>query len=225
MTIEHHPTDEFLVRIAAGSLPGGESLLVSTHLEGCERCRDRLHLLQAVGGALLDEIEHATMAPDAWVRTLARIDERESRLGSAARPLAAKARPSPPLALPGGMAWPASLGDCKVSRWHWMGPGMHYARLSMPHDPAAALFLLRIAEGRHLPRHTHEGLELTQVLHGSFDDGRAVFGAGDFDAADADVHHQPVVTSGGECVCLAHVGGSLRFDGRIAATIGGWIGM
>jgi len=26
-------------------------------------------------------------------------------------------------------------------------------------------------------------------------------------------------------VCLAHVGGSLRFDGRIAATIGGWIGM
>lgn len=221
MTIEHHPADEFLVRMAAGRLPGGESLLVSAHLEGCERCRGRLHLLQAVGGALLDEAEPEAMAPDAWARTLARIDEGASRMASASPPVEA----SPPLALPRGMAWPSSLRDCKASSWHWMGPGMRFARLSLPHDPAAHLFLLRIGEGRHLPRHTHDGVELTQVLHGSFDDGRAIFAAGDFDAADEEVHHQPVVTRGGECVCLAHVGGSLRFDGRIAALVGGWIGM
>jgi putative transcriptional regulator len=63
------------------------------------------------------------------------------------------------------------------------------------------------------------------VLCGAFDDGRARFGPGDFDATDEGVHHQPIVESGGECVCLAYVEAPLRFDGRVASVIGGWIGM
>ena len=106
-----------------------------------------------------------------------------------------------------------------------MGPGMRYARVGVPHDPDASLYLLRIGEGRSLPRHTHGGIELTQVLCGAFDDGRAVFAAGDFDAADESVHHQPIVQAGATCVCLAYVGARMRFDGRIASMIGGWIGM
>ena len=102
---------------------------------------------------------------------------------------------------------------------------MRFSRIRLPHDPAASLFLLRIGEGRALPRHTHSGIELTQVLCGSFDDGRSVFGPGDFDAADAEVHHQPVVGADGECICLAYVGGRLNFDGRIASMIGAMIGM
>jgi putative transcriptional regulator len=218
--IRHHPGDELVLALAAGRLPPAQALLVAVHLEGCTECRTQAHLMQAVGGALIEEAEPLALATDSWTRTLERID------AAATRPMAwAPAREEPPLLLPGGTPWPAGLRGCRVSGWRWMSPGRRFARVVLPYDPEAALFLLRIDEGRSLPRHTHRGVELTQVLCGSFHDGRARFGPGDFDAADEDVLHEPVVERGAECVCLAHVGGSLRFEGRIAAMIGGWIGM
>lgn len=216
--IRHHLEDDLLLAFAAGRMAGGPAVVVDAHLEGCDCCRARLRDLHAVGGALIDESEPQPLAPEAWARTLARID---SAAVQPARRQTASVLPD----LPAGTPWPRSVQRCAVSRWVWMGPGMRFARLSLKSDPEAKLFLLRIGPGRSLPIHTHTGLELTQVLCGTFDDGRAVFGAGDFDAADEAVHHQPVVQAGSECVCLAYVGGRLRFDGRIAALVGGWVGM
>jgi putative transcriptional regulator len=218
--ILHHPADELLLALAAGRLRAGQAVVVGTHLESCVDCRARLHGLQALGGALLDEAEPAALDPQAWERTLKRL---ESRAPAAAQaPPAAQA--SHPV-LPDGVPWPSSLQGCRVSAWRWMGPGMRYARVGVAHDPAASLYLLWIGEGRSLPKHTHGGVELTQVLCGSFDDGRAVFAAGDFDEADEQVHHQPVVQPTGVCVCLAYVGARMRFDGRIASVVGSLIGM
>jgi putative transcriptional regulator len=106
-----------------------------------------------------------------------------------------------------------------------MAPGMRWAKAVLPEDHDQPLFLLRIAPGMRLARHTHGQLEFTQVLCGAFDDGRDVFGAGDFDLADHEVHHQPRVLPGGECVCLAYVEQGLRYDGRLAGWIGRWIGL
>ena len=219
MTIHHHPEDDLLLALAAGRLDGGQALLVATHLESCALCRARLHTLQALGGELLEAVEPQLLAPQALARTLERIDAPEA---AAARP--AKPEPSWP-DLPAGTRWPASLRGCSVSRWHWMGPGMRWSRVKLPFEAPGSLFLLSIGPGRSLARHTHSEIELTQVLCGSFDDGRAVFGPGDFDTTDGAVHHQPAVLEGGECVCLAYVGGRLRFDGWIASAIGGLIGM
>jgi putative transcriptional regulator len=219
--IHHHPDDEFLLPLAAGRLRAGQALVVSTHLEGCAECRARLHTLQALGGTLLEESEPVALEAGAWERTLQRIDRAAP---APAGPAAAPAPLAHPV-LPEGVAWPASLRSASVSDWRFLGPGIRYARVRVPHDPSATLYLLRIGEGRSLPRHTHGGVEFTQVLCGTFDDGRAVFGPGDFDAADEAVHHQPVVQPGATCVCLAYVGARMRFDGRIAALIGGLIGM
>ncbi|MCC6869151.1 MAG: cupin domain-containing protein [Burkholderiales bacterium] len=216
--IQHHPGDELLLPLAAGRLGGGQALVVSAHLEGCAECRVRLHTLQALGGVLLEQSEPMTLHGDAWERTLQCI------AAPAAVP-SAPAVPTPRPVLPAGVPWPFSLRACAVSGWHWMGPGMRYARIVLPYDPAARLFLLSIGAGRSLPRHTHGGVELTQVLCGAFDDGRAVFATGDFDAADETVHHQPVVRAGETCVCLAYVGARMRFDGRIASAIAASIGM
>jgi putative transcriptional regulator len=102
---------------------------------------------------------------------------------------------------------------------------MRWSRVTVPHAPDANVFLLRIGAGKALANHTHTGLELTHVMCGSFDDGRARFGAGDFDAADGDVHHQPVLEAGGECICLASVQGRLVFDGTIARWVGALVGI
>ncbi len=222
--ISHHPADDLLLALAAGRLPPGAALVLGVHLEGCAHCRQQLQTLHALGGALIEDAEPLALAPDAWARTLQRID-------------AGEPPPPPPLAAdhgapgvaalqpPDGLRWPQALRDCRSSRWRWMGPGMRFARLTLAADPQARLFLLRVAPGRSLARHSHEGLELTQVLCGRFDDGRSGFGPGDFDATDETVHHQPVVQPGGECICLAYLERGLRFEGRVAAWIGGRAGM
>jgi putative transcriptional regulator len=221
--IRHHPEDELLLGLAAGRLPAGPAAVVCVHLDGCGECRARLHTLQAVGGAVLEDAGAIAPSAGAWERTLARIDAKEQLHAPAANRSVAMA--NPPQAWPTGAQWPSSLRGCEVSNWKWMGPGMRYARVQVPHAADAPLFLLRIGPGRSLPRHGHHGNELTAVLYGSFEDGRATFEAGDFDAADGEVRHQPVVRAQGECICLAWLDAPLRFEGRIAGLIGGWLGM
>jgi putative transcriptional regulator len=218
--IHHHPDDDLLLALAAGRLDSGPALLVSVHLESCPDCRARLHTLQAIGGAMLESAEPQLLLPESLARTLERIDA-PSRAQS--RKPAATSWPAP--ALPDGAPWPRALAGSEISPWRWMAPGMHFSRVRLPHDPQASLYLLQIAPGKSLARHTHTQLELTQVLCGAFDDGRSTFAAGDFDEADPQVHHQPVVSPGGVCVCLAYVAGRLKFDGAITAMIGRLIGM
>jgi putative transcriptional regulator len=127
--------------------------------------------------------------------------------------------------LPEGAAWPQALAGRDVSRWKWIAPGMHFASVATPDDDQGSMYLLRLAPGRSLARHTHTGIELTQVLCGAFDDGRAVFAEGDFDAADAEVGHSPAVHGGQVCVCLSYVRGRLAFDGILAGMLGRAMGL
>lgn len=216
-SIRHHPGDDLLLALAAGQLPTAPALVLSAHVEGCPQCREQLRLLDTAGGALLQQLPPAELHADALARALAAID--------APRPAPAPVpvRGLPPL--PAGAHWPRALAGCQITRWRWMAPGMRYARVRVPRDPSANVVLLRIAAGMYLAQHTHSDRELTQVLHGSFHDGRAHFSAGDFDAADTQVHHQPVVQAGSECVCLASIEGRLEFDGWFARRLGALVGM
>jgi putative transcriptional regulator len=218
MDVRHHPENELLLAYAAGRLETGMRLVLCSHLELCPACRKRVRALNALGGVLLGEMEPAAMASDALARTLARIE--------APAPLVERSKKvSAPPPLPPGAIWPQALAHCSATPWRWIGPGMRWSRVSVPEAPEANVFLLRIAAGKYLPVHTHSGQEATQILYGRFHDGRALFGPGDFDAADASIHHQPVVQDGGECICLASLSGRLRFDSSIARLFGSLVGM
>ncbi len=224
--IHHHPADELLLSLAADGLPIGLRLVVETHLELCAACRERVAMLRAVGGAVLEEQPAAAMREDALGRAFARIDTLEQQGAAAAgRPAARPRKALAPPPLPAGAIWPRALADCPATRWRWIGPGMRWSRVTVPGAPQANVFLLRIGAGKYLPQHTHRGTELTQVIHGRFHDGRALFGPGDFDLADGEVHHQPVVQDGSECICVAAVEGRLHFDGLIARWFGSLVGM
>jgi putative transcriptional regulator len=245
--IRHHPDDALLMALAADRLARGPAVVTAAHAEGCAHCRARLRELDVVGGALLEAAEPAVLAPEALARTLARIDAPEAggvpgdalRVESTSTHRTARSPRSAPkqaaapsraelrflASLPAGMAWPYSLRGSTTTPWRWLGPGMRWSRVTLADDRGANVFLLRIAAGKSLPAHTHDGIELTQVLHGAFDDGRERFDAGDFDEADGSIHHQPVVEPGGECICLASVEGRVAFDGRVARVLGSLVGM
>lgn len=202
---------------AAGTLASGPGLLVATHVEGCATCRAAMRGFEDVGAQLMLEEQGLGLAPDALSATLARLDAPPA---PAVAPVVSRRPP-----LPGTLNWPRSLRHCEISRWRLLGPGMRWSRVKLPYDPSANVFLLRIAAGSCLPPHTHQGDELTQVLFGAFDDGRAVFGAGDFDATDSTIRHQPVVQASSECICLASVDGRLVHDSRLARWVGALIGI
>ena len=227
--IRHHPDDPLLMALAADRLAPGPAVVTAAHVERCAHCRSRLRELDAIAGALLEDAEPALLAPEALARTLARIDADKDSATPAptSAPAAARSRAEMRFlaSLPSGMTWPRSLRRSTASPWRWLGPGMRWSRVTLADDRAANVFLLRIAAGKSLPSHTHDGIELTQVLHGAFHDGRERFDAGDFDEADGSVHHQPVVEAGGECICLASVEGRVAFDGRIAQVLGSLVGM
>ena len=215
--IRHHPDDALLIAHAGGTLPAGPALLVATHLEHCATCRAAVRRFEQVGAALMEEAPDAQLAPQAFAAMLARLDTPTQP------PIAPIVRPRPPL--PGTLNWPRSLRHCRVSRWRPLGPGMRWSRVTLPYAPKANVFLLRITAGSCLPPHTHDGQELTQVLHGAFDDGRSVFAPGDFDETDSSIRHQPVVQASSECICLASVEGRLVHDGILARWMGALIGI
>jgi len=223
--IRHHPDDALLLGLASATLARGPAVVVAAHAERCPRCRERLRELDAVGGALLEAAEPMVLAPGALARTLARVDaiEPAAEDAGAASPTTAQARFR--AGLPVGTAWPRCLSDSVPDGWRWLGPGMRWSRLTLRADPAANVFLLRIAAGKNLPTHTHAGIELTQVLYGVFDDGRKRLDAGDFDETDGTIRHRPVVQPGGECICLASVEGRVVFDGLVARALGSLVGM
>ena len=228
--IRHHPDDALLTALAADRLAAGPAVVAAAHVERCAHCRARLRDLDVLGGALLEEAEPAVLSPEALARTLARVDGAPPAHGasdatSASASASSRAERRFFASLPEGMRWPRSLRGSTASSWRWLGPGMRWSRVTLAGDRAANVFLLRIAAGKALPTHTHDGVELTQVLHGAFHDGRERFDAGDFDEADASVHHQPLVEAAGECICLASVEGHVVFDGRVARLFGSLVGM
>lgn len=220
MTIHHHPSDETLLACAAGTMAAGPRLVISVHVAACAVCRRRLDALEAVGGQLLQQIEPTSLADDALSRVFSAIDAGAGEISSAKRSSRRAGRHASM-----GFELPAALGECDVGPWRWLGPGVRWSKVRLIDRADANIMLLRIGAGAKIPSHTHRGIEYTQVLHGAFNDGRARFAPGDFDEADAEVDHQPIVETGAECVCLAALEGRMAFRGSVARGLGWLVGM
>ena len=114
---------------AAGTLDAGATIVLGAHLEGCAHCRASAASVRSRrrGDAGVDRagVDGARCAgQDAGgdrcaASPGARPPRRRCR-GRACRP-----------ASPGRAAWPVA----RVSRWHWMGPGMRWSRVTLPHAP------------------------------------------------------------------------------------------
>ena len=214
MTIHHHPSDESMMRLAAGALGAGPALVVSVHLERCAGCRDQLARFEAFGGAVLDELPAAPLTPDLFGRTVERLE--------IAQPSHAKTSVREPRqAL--GIELPQAMQGCEVGPWKWLAPGFHWSKVKIADSPDA--MLLKGRAGLRLPAHGHTGLEFMQVLSGSLSDDRGEYFPGDLDEADEDVDHQPVVGRESDCVCLAALEGDTRLHsilGRLMRPIVGF---
>jgi putative transcriptional regulator len=207
--VRHHPSDATLFAYGGGTLGESFSLVVATHLTVCPECRRRVADVEAVGGALLEDIEPATLASDAFTRLAPRLDEVvEAPPGRAAAAGRTGEEPAPPL-----LSYVGSLADVQ---WRTVFPGIEQAELLPADRHGDTAHLLRVRPGKALARHGHDGRESTVVLTGAFHDELGRFGPGDVSELDEATVHRPVGDVGADCVCLVAMDGSLRFTGIVA---------
>lgn len=198
MTPRKHPSKATLSAFATGALAPGAAFVAAAHVRHCERCARDVRLLEAVGGALLDQCAPAPLQPDALQAVLTRLDG-----------------PPPPRETAGheDVVDPRTAGP-----WRWAGPGLKRATIAGAPGPGECVYLLRGGRGAKVPRHGHRGPEQVLVLQGAFTADGVVYAAGDFVEADGRHQHGLEVVSDAECVCLVATRGRLRLHGAA-----GWL--
>ncbi|MDE2583481.1 MAG: ChrR family anti-sigma-E factor [Rhodospirillales bacterium] len=208
--IRHHPAEASLFACAAGTLPTAHARVVAVHAARCPICAAGLAAAEAVGGALLDALPPASMAPDALERTLARLD-------------ALAPEPAPPQSETSASGF--DLAALASGHWRRVAPGIAIMAL-LPRDATdSRLDLIRVAPGRALLTHGHTGPETTCVLSGAFADGTGTYAAGDCVEADLSLDHTPRALPGEDCVCLIATTHHLRPHGWLGRLVRPLLGM
>ncbi|MBK1838316.1 cupin domain-containing protein [Azospirillum sp. YIM B02556] len=236
----HHPSDALLVAYGAGCLGEGLSLAVAVHLAHCPDCRTVLAEVEALGGALLEDLPPAPLETLSLSATLARLDREEAPANpcTAARLRPPRSRtpfPAAPIAAPDPLPVPAlprplrayvmSTAGLDGLAWQRLAPGVRRVELLPRTSSGGAAQLLRIAPGTALPHHGHGGLELTMVLSGHFSDELGRYGPGDLAEADGHTRHQPIADSHRDCICLIATDAPLRFTGLMGRLMQPFIGL
>ncbi len=195
----HHPAEDMLWDHYRGALKPGLDLVVRSHVERCSHCRNDLKLFDAVGAAMLDEVDGAAMGDNALELALARIERPEAPVAAPVRP----ARKTP--AFLAGVDLPEALKAARIHGRHWVAPGVWLARVEVGDDVGSKggpTYLMRVPPGMAMPVHTHRGRETTVVLKGGFKDDAHSYGVGDFVCCDEADCHSPATEADEDCICL-----------------------
>lgn len=222
---EFHPDDSLLIEYSAGTLPASVSLAISVHLEYCPCCKKKLERLNTVAATLFEQPERSkqSLKLSAQAETVKndselldaifdRIDvDQTSRVGSAKitvtppQPICNKSRLG---LLPSKVNKLLNYSPDKL-KWRTHGRNVTSARLSQYDGLNSSL--IRIKRNAKIPQHTHNGVEYTVVLEGSFSDEDGIYKQGDFITRTESDDHAPVATANSDCLCLVVMDAPLKF--------------
>lgn len=195
--ITHHIPEAMIAAYAAGNLPHAFAVVVASHLSYCRDCQEILGAHQVAGGAVLETTGKETLTPDLKKNVLALLDE--------------PVMPEPVYDAKGIYPGPVVQAlKGREPRWRTLGMGVKQSILS--EGDSGSVRLIYIPAGQAVPDHSHNGLELTLVLQGSFTDETGRFGVGDVEIGDEDLEHTPIADAGDPCICLAATDAPLRFN-------------
>jgi putative transcriptional regulator len=210
MTSEHITVDDLLLAHAAGRLPEPVGLVVATHLALSPQGQSAYRDYEALGGAMLEDLAPVDLSVGSFDRLISRLDDDVEPIhaGSSGQPA------------PGGegyLPWPLRAyvpGRLAELPWKHYG-SVSEASLALD-ETTYRTRLIVLKAGRAVPKHTHDGQEITVVLKGAFNDGIGRYGRGDLSIADAHVDHQPMAEPGEDCLCLTVTDAPLRLTGTFS---------
>ena len=204
-----HPDDGYLLDYATGTLPEPFLVLIASHLTLCPACRDTVRAFEGVGGALLETSEPAAIAPDSLAAVMQRLD----------RPATVTAPPPPPPALSGFGFLPRPLQRFLTEmpeRPFWRRAFFGLETVRIPRFGECRSRLMRIAPGKAMLRHTHQGNELLLVLQGGYSDHTGDYERGDVAYGDPSLVHKPRADADTGCLCFSVWDAPPRMVGPLA---------
>lgn len=214
--MSHHVPEHILLTYVAGSAPEAVALAVAGHLASCAQCRQRVDMLEDVGGLLLDELPGEALQEGSLDAVLARLDEEPP------------ADPAPAPALPHfleGLPIPGPVRHYleTASGWRTILPGIRAVEMPLSLE-GVPVNLMALKGGITIPEHGHSGIELNLVLTGGFDCtyDDAEYLPGDLCVRDPETDHTQHIHKGEDCVVLVVRGGQL-LPRNLKGRIGQWL--
>lgn len=205
--------DALLLDYATGALSHPLELLVETHLAMNAESAKTMQLLMRVGGVLLEDAEPVSLSENALSEVMAQIDA-EDKNQNIVSFNSNDAQASEGYRL---LSNYLPQKDCTKS-WKRVGLGVFEHVIDFGEQSGKAS-IYRIAPGRSVPSHSHEGAEITLVLEGGFTDEFGSYAPGDIAIQESGSEHQPVADNDGECIVFAVNEGSVRLTGPIGRVI------
>ncbi len=207
--IKYHPSDEMLAKFNQAELPPGISTAISAHLDLCSCCRKK-------SAQLLDQ------ASEQWLHTepVAEPDFDDLLADIVSQPQqASTSNIEPALSqrvhlLEHSVEVPAVLAKAagESLRWNKLPGGINLASLAL--DRKAQCDFLYMKPGSQIPRHKHQGIEITLVLDGTFTDDLGSYHPGDFIVRSGEDSHG--ATSDDGCLCFTVLENPVIFTSGLA---------
>ena len=217
MKILHHPCDSTLMIYAAGSLNEGFSLIVASHASLCSDCATKIGDAEMIGGALLDKAKPVDMVFNTFSSILEHIDRNnlEEVNNNITLPYT---NPEIPLPLNSYVRKP--LDELK---WNLLVPGVRQIPLTADSGGKGTVRLFKISPKTTISKHSHNGMELSLILRGSYTDEMGQYGPGD--VSDIETTHQPFTAANQECICVIATDAPLIFDGLLSRMVQKFVGI
>ncbi|MEM6411436.1 MAG: ChrR family anti-sigma-E factor [Pseudomonadota bacterium] len=210
------PTDtvygELYSAYASGSLDAAFSLLVETQAALKEDVAREVAVGELIAGDMLEMDEASPLEEGALEKVFQTIDAADERTFHQAA-AAACAEQLGDIAM-----FPHPVLDHAVdavvdSGWTQLTSGVRRLKLDLGTESEVEIY--RIEPNQTVPRHTHEGSELTLVMAGGFTDETGSYGPGNLSIQGPNDVHQPTADDDGVCYTLAVRDGGLRLTGLL----------
>lgn len=207
--MKHHPTDEMLEAFASGSIDPITAIMISAHLNSCRTCHTEVEEVESqfADDLLLQE----TLAIDNELKyCFEQIVVKPQLIAAHAKCRHAYVNTDVGLKVADEVFYlPKNFNKliAQITHWRSYGGKIFRADIDLLQKPLAQFVYLK--QGALLPKHTHKGIELTLVLHGSFSDEFGHYQTGDFLVRNAADIHSPR-TKEQDCLCF-----TLLTDGMI----------
>ena len=216
--INLHPSSDMLLKYSMGNTTEAESLIISCHIAYCSECKEEIKKYETIGGYYLSNHKELSVSKDLWKNILEKVetaDQEQAQTNYTTHYLRSNLSETD-IKIPSTLAGYLET-SVDTTKWKSSINNIKYKDIVFQ-DKNISGKLLEIPANKSMPKHGHEALEATLVLHGGYSDEKGDYNKGDLVVASSDEVHSPV-SAGSGCICLVVYSGSLQFKGLLGSIL------
>lgn len=207
--MKQHPDLSTLISYSSGTLSLAFSTLVASHTENCAHCKEIVQIGNELGASMMENAVEKKEKTQDYNVFLNKLNNKNN--SSEIKKIDFDLNSEVPVSLQRYIG--NHLDDIQ---WSFFAPGIQKSQVKISDKSNCHLTFLKIKPKKKIPEHGHKGGELTLVLKGAFDDQNGTYAAGDIADHDMSTHHEPVVSSKEDCICVIATDGPMVFKSLIA---------